>query len=382
MSKVLEELHGPLLVVRPPVPATLNKGGANYKSEVAHLEYSPRGAYDEWLEICEGILDLGGDAIFDFEPEDEPFLDVGDLGVDADGTIRALVGGRALGHVDGVHTGRVFTANGPWVIADGRKLRALLPKMLAHRLDEHPYYLRLLERIAVEGGYELEISSNPHPWEGMADVAAVGQRVVLTHTVPGHYDGATGPKTMRTTLEGSRHAADFAGLPPESRLFAELVFPHFHGDTLQFSVRPADGSAPRLAIYRGGLWDGEGAKVEAALGADAIVPITREDAVDHYAGNSRQVEGGVLLAHGASESFTDALHALGLRTKRIALYELFGKAGGGPACASLYLPRGLDLPTDSHLRYSVRRDEAQARRERLPERLVVDPGWFEGRARG
>ncbi len=41
--------------MRPPVPATVNKAGANYKSEVAHLSYSPRRAYDEWLGICEGI---------------------------------------------------------------------------------------------------------------------------------------------------------------------------------------------------------------------------------------------------------------------------------------------------------------------------------------
>src|SRR5690606_33625010 len=162
--------------------------------------------------------------------------------------------------------------------------------------------------------------------EGMADVAAVGDKVVLTYTVRGHYDEKTSPKTMRSTREGVAYAADFAGVPEEARIFVELVYPHFHGDTLQFSSRPADGSAPRLVHYAGGLWGDGHERVKAALGADAIVPITRDDAVEKYAGNSRQVEGGVLVPHEVSRAFTDSLEALGLVTHRIALYELFGKA--------------------------------------------------------
>lgn len=381
MSRVLRDLHGPLLVVRPPVPATVNKAGVNYKSEVRHLEYSPRGAYDEWLAICEGILAFGGDAIFDFEPEDEPFLDAGDLRLERDGSIRAE-DGRVVGHMDEVSTGRVFTANGPWVILEDGGIRALLPNLVAHRRNEQAYYRRLLDRIAEEGGYRLHVEQNPHPWEGMADVAAVGDRVVLTYTVKGHYDQNTSPKTMRSTREGVAYAADFAGVPEEARIYAELVYPHFHGDTVHFSARPADGSAPRLVHYPGGLWGDHHDRVREALGGDAIVPIDRHDAVEEYAGNSRQVEGGVLVPSGTSEAFTSSLEALGLGIRRIALFELFGKAGGGPACATLYLPKGLRLPEDSPLRYSVRREEARKRRERLPERLVVDPAYFEGKPRG
>jgi len=381
MSRVLRDLHGPLLVVRPPVPATVNKAGVNYKSEVRHLEYSPRGAYDEWLAICEGILAFGGDAIFDFEPEDEPFLDAGDLRLERDGSIRAE-DGRVVGHMDEVSTGRVFTANGPWVILEDGGIRALLPNLVAHRRNEQAYYRRLLDHIAEEGGYRLHVEQNPHPWEGMADVAAVGDRVVLTYTVKGHYDQNTSPKTMRSTREGVAYAADFAGVPEEARIYAELVYPHFHGDTVHFSARPADGSAPRLVHYPGGLWGDHHDRVREALGGDAIVPIDRHDAVEEYAGNSRQVEGGVLVPSGTSEAFTSSLEALGLGIRRIALFELFGKAGGGPACATLYLPKGLRLPEDSPLRYSVRREEARKRRERLPERLVVDPAYFEGKPRG
>lgn len=380
MSDVLKNVYGSLLVVRPPVPATLNKGGANYKSEVTHLTYLPRAAYDEWLAICEGILAFGGDAIFDFEAEDDRLLDRGDLRVEADGTLRDGKG-EALGNVDDVLTGRVFAANGPWVTVEGGKLRAVMPNMLTHRVEELPYYHRLLERLAKEGGYELEVVENPHRWEGMADVAVVGDRLVLTYTVKGHYDGASGPKTMRSTREGVDFAADFAGVPPSARVHTELVYPHFHGDTVHFGGRPKGGGA-KLVHFPGGLWGDGAATVARALGEGAIVPISRDDAVEQYAGNSRQVEGGVLVPSGVSDAFVSALGDLGLPSRRIALYELFGKAGGGPACATLYLPKNLALPEDSRLRYSVRRDEARARRERLPEKLQVDPGFFAGRIRG
>ncbi|MGE0398326.1 MAG: hypothetical protein AB7T06_16600, partial [Kofleriaceae bacterium] len=71
----LPDVYGELLVVRAPVPATLNKAGANYKSEVMHLEYSPRRAFDEWLSICDAIVACGGDALYQFEELDDPFLD-------------------------------------------------------------------------------------------------------------------------------------------------------------------------------------------------------------------------------------------------------------------------------------------------------------------
>jgi len=377
----LDNFYGPLLVVRPPVPATMNKAGANYKSEVAHLEYSPRRAFDEWLSICDAITGFGGDALFDFEPVDDPLLDRGDLEVDGDGAIRPLGSRELLARMDEVMTGRVFTANGPWLVADGKTLRGAMPHMLPHRRAEAPYYRDLLGRIAELGGYELDLRDTPHRWEGLADVAVVGDKVVLTYTVAGHYDAGLPAKTPRSSREGVDFAADLAGVPASARIHAELVYPHFHGDTVHFGARPA-GSSPVLVEYPGGLWEQGGARVAAALGPDRIVAIDRHDAVEMYAGNSRQVEGGVLCPDGVSESFISAMQRLGLEVARVPLFELFGKAGGGPACATLYLPRNLALPADAPVRYSARRAEARARRERLPERLLVDPAFFAGRARG
>jgi hypothetical protein len=378
---VLREVHGELLVVRPPVPATCNKAGANYKSEVTHVEYSPRGAYDEWLSILDAILACGGDALYTFEPDDDPFLDKGPLAVDADGAVHPVGSRELLGNMSQVQTGRVFTANGPWVVVEGRRLRAVMPYMLAHRRTEAPYYRTLLERLAEYGGYQLEVTDNPYRWEGMADVAVVGDQVILTYAVAGHYDEGLAPKTPRSSREGAAFAADFVGVPESARIYAELVYPHFHGDTVHFGARPTNRPAV-LVHYAGGLWGDGHDRVTTALGPGNLVPIGEDDAVRCYAGNSRQVKAGVLVPDGVSAAALGALERLGLVVHRVPLFELFGKAGGGPGCATLYLPRNLALPANAPLRYSVNRDWVRARRERIPEKLLVDPGFFAGKARG
>lgn len=376
---VLADVYGDLLIVRPPVPATCNKAGANYKSEVTHLEYSPRRAYDEWLSICDAIVACGGDALYAFEEVDAPFLGHAGLTVDGAGAIRAEGSTEVLGQLADVATGRVFTANGPWVtVADGA-VRAVMQHMLPHRRGETPYYESLLGQIADAAGLPLSVTANPHRWEGMADVAVVGERVVLTYAVPGHYDRGVGPKSQRSSREGVAFAADHAGVPEDARVYVELVYPHFHGDTVHFGARPVDGD-PVLVHYAGGLWDDGHDRVLTALGA--TVPIGMDDAVRSYAGNSRQVGRGLLVPDGVSEPFLQSMARLGLSTHKVPLYELFGKAGGGPACATLYLPRSLSLPSHAPFRYSASRDAAWARRATIPERLTVAAEFFEGRARG
>ncbi|HEY6175642.1 MAG TPA: hypothetical protein VIX73_14385 [Kofleriaceae bacterium] len=377
----LRDVYGKLLVVRSPVPATVNKAGANYKSEVAHLAYSPRRAYDEWLSILDAIVASGGDAVYQFEAVDDPLLDHAALEVDGDGAIRAAGSREVLGRIDEVMTGRVFAANGPWVVVGDGALRAVMPNMLEHRRAEAAYYRSLLGELAAAAGLAIEIVDDPHRWEGMADVAVVGDQVVLTYAVPGHYDRDTGPKSSRSSRAGVAFAADFAGVPDDARIYVELVYPHFHGDTVHFGARPTNRS-PVLVQYRGGLY-GDGADVVAVrLGAERIVAIEQHDAVEQYAGNSRQVGDGVLVPDGVSQAFVDELQRLGLVTHHVPLFELFGKAGGGPACATLYLPRTLAVPANLPLRYTATRAQVRARRERIPETLHVDRSYFEGRIRG
>jgi hypothetical protein len=54
------------------------------------------------------------------------------------------------------------------------------------------------------GGIALALVDNPHRWEDMADIAAVGHQVVLTRAVIGHYDQAATPKSSRSTWKGRR----------------------------------------------------------------------------------------------------------------------------------------------------------------------------------
>jgi hypothetical protein len=377
----LPDVYGKLLIVRPPVPATLNKAGANYKSEVAHLAYSPRRAYDEWLSILDAIVACGGDAVYQFEAIDDPLLDHAALEVDGDGAIHPAGSREVLGRIDDVMTGRVFAANGPWAVVGDGALRAVMPNMLEHRRAEAAYYRALLGELAAAAGLALDIADDPHRWEGMADVAVVGDQVVLTYAVPGHYDRDTGPKSSRSARAGVAFAADFVGVPDDARIYAELVYPHFHGDTVHFGARPTN-RPPVLVHYAGGLY-GDGADVVAErLGHDRIVTIAQHDAVEQYAGNSRQVGDGVLVPDGVSRAFVDELQRLGLVTHHVPLFELFGKAGGGPACATLYLPRTLTVPAQLPLRYSATRAAVHARRERIPDTLHVDRSYFEGRIRG
>jgi hypothetical protein len=215
----------------------------------------------------------------------------------------------------------------------------------------------------------------------MADVAVVGDRVVLTYAVPGHYDQGLAPKSPRSSKEGVMFAADHAGVPPEKRLLTELVYPHFHGDTVHFGARPTSGG-PVLVHYAGGLWGDGHDRVVGALGRERVVPIANDDAVHQYAGNSRQVNNGVLVPDGVSEAFLAQISRLGLTTHRVPLFELFGKAGGGPACATLYLPKSLKIPANAPFRYSATRDRVRARRERIPAKLTVSADFFRGKQRG
>jgi hypothetical protein len=132
---------------------------------------------------------------------------------------------------------------------------------------------------------------------------------------------------------------------------------------VHFGARPV-GAPPVLVHYAGGLWgDGHDVVLQALGGT---VPIGMDDAVRAYAGNSRQVGNGLLVPDGVSESFLESMRRLGLRTHAVPLFELFGKAGGGPACATLYLPKSLRVAPDAPIRYSVSRDAALGSPRRDP----------------
>ena len=141
------------------------------------------------------------------------------------GRVDAPVGSAELrGRLDQIPDRARLHANGPWWWSRAHH-RGAMPKMLAHRRAEAAYYRDLFGRIAELGGYDLDLRDTPERWEGMADVAVVGDRVVLTYAVPGHYDAGMAPKSPRSSREGVSFAADVAGVPEAARIHAAGLSP-------------------------------------------------------------------------------------------------------------------------------------------------------------
>ncbi len=286
-----------------------------------------------------------------------------------------------LCEIEDLMTGRVFTNNGPWIVRAGNAIRAVLPNMIEHRKQENAYFQRLLWKIAEQARLDLVVAENPNRWEGMADVVPIKDRVLLTFTVRGHYagDSDAGDKVLRSSKKGLKYAADFVGVPESKRLYAELIYPYFHGDTVHFVARPQNGEQ-KLVQFAGGLYQGEADKIQQQLGPSAIVAIDPEDALA-FAANCRQVGKGLMMPNGVSDRFLATVESLGLHPRRVKLGELLGKAGGGPACATLPLPENIPIPDASPLRYSVVREKVLERKERMPNRVMVSSEFYESRAR-
>ena len=326
------------------------------------------------------IAACGGDAIYQFEAADDPFLDHAALEVDGEGGIHPAGSRTLLGKLDEVMTGRVFAANGPWVTRDAGTLRAVMPNMLAHRKAEEAYYRSLLGQLAAAAGLSLAITDNPHRWEGMADVATVGDRVVLTYAVPGHYDASTTPKSSRSSRDGVAFAADRRR---RARGCADLrrarlsTLPRRHRSLRRAAVTRACRARTLHGrpLRRRRAERRERARRRSDRGDRSR---RRRRAVRRQLAASRRRRARARRRIAARSSVRSKRSASS--THRVPLFELFGKAGGGPACATLYLPRTLEVPVSLPLRYSATRDAVRARGARIPETLRVDRAYLRGQA--
>ena len=172
------------------------------------------------------------------------------LEVDGDGAIRPAGSREVLGNMDDVMTGRVFAANGPWITRATRRdprgdaAHAPAPAARGGLLPR-----RCSVSLPARSSRTLEIADNPHRWEGMADVAVVDDRVVLTYAVPGHYDRDTTPKSSRSSREGVTFAADFVG---RARGGADLRRARVPALPRRYRAlrRAADDAAPRARPLR------------------------------------------------------------------------------------------------------------------------------------
>ena len=378
---VLDDVYGDLLVVRAPVPATCNKAGANYKSEVTHRDYSPRRAYDEWLSILDGIVACGGDAIYAFDAVDDVYLDHDALEVDAFGEIRPAGSAEVLGNLRDVETGRVFTANGPWVTLEGGRLRAVMQHMLPHRRGETRYYRDLLGRIADAIGRQPRDRRQPAPLGGHGRRRRGRRQGRPDLRRPRPLQSRDPAQEQRSSREGVTFAADTAGVPPEDRIYAELVYPHFHGDTVHFGARPAAGP-PVLVHYPGGLWGDGPDRVLGALGLERSCRSSSTTPSTSTPATRARSAAVCSCPTGSARASTRRSSDLGLTVHGSGSTSCSARPAAGRRARPSTCRGTLKLPADAPFRYSATRDAVRARRERIPERLTVDPDFFEGKPRG
>ena len=348
----LADVHGDLLIVRPPVPATVNKAGANYKSEVAHLD----------LRTAPRVRRVAVDPRRDRRVRRRRALSSSRRSTSRCSITRRSrsmptarsdpAGSReALGTIDAVMTGRVFTANGPWVTrTDGGAARG--DAAHARAPPRRGAVLRGAARRSSPPppGSRSRSPPNPHRWEGMADVAAVGDRVILTYAVPGHYDAGTTPKSARSSARGRRVRRRSRRRPrgrADLRRARVPALPRRHGPLLRASPQDrgagGPGPVPRRALRR---WAPRSSRVRSGPTGSCAIDRATTRSISTRATRARW-PAACWSRTGSSPGSSPSSRRRGLVTHRVPLFELFGKAGGGPACATLYLPAIAGGPDDA-----------------------------------
>ena len=314
------------------------------------------------------IVVCGGDAIYEFEAADEPFLDHRRSRSTA--TARSTRGSPPCSATRRVMTGRVFAANGPWVRRRERPCA---------RGPEHaapPQATRRRTTASCSAGWRppracrSTMTDNPHRWEGMADVATVGDRVVMTYAVPGHYDAGVSRRAPRSAREGVAFAAITPACPrprgssPSSSTRTTMATPSTSVPARRGARRCS--STSRAVCRATTLLSSRGARSRSRR-ADRS-----EDAVDQYAGNSRQVAGGVLVPDGVSACVLASSRGSGWPSPRPAVRAV--RPGG-----RLRRARPFTCPARWSGRIAPASVTARAAtcaraRKKIAERVRVDPG--------
>ena len=284
-----------------------------------------------------------------------------------------------------VMTGRVFAANGPWVTRDGDDAargdaeHARAPPRRGARTTA-----TLLGELAEAARLALAIADNPHRWEGMADVAAVGDRVVLTYAVPGHYDARHHAEELAQLARGRRvRRRSSPACPTDARIYAELVYPHFHGDTVHFGARPTTRRAGARPLRRRALRRrrrARRARARRRARSCRSIATTRSSSTPATRARSR---GGVLVPDGVSPAFVAAIEALGLAIAPRPAVRAVRQGRRRPGVRDP-VPAPHPRRTARSRRCATRHPRrVRARRERIPETPSGRPRHSStGKARG
>ena len=201
----------------------------------------------------------------------------------------------------------------------------------------------------------------------MADVAAVGERVVLTYAVPGHYDADTTPKSSRSSRDGVAFAADRAR---RARGRADLrraglpALPRRHRALRRAADRPRAGArALRRRPVRRRRGDGRATRSapitssrSSAMTRSSNTPATRVRS--RRRARARWRVGAVRRG----DRRPGARRRIACRCSSCSAKQVAGRHARRCTCRA-----PLVVPVDLPLRYSATRDAVRARRERIPQ---------------
>lgn len=286
-----EDKQRELFLMSPPSPHWQLRGRANFRSGDAE-QVDAKAAFEEWYRLAQEIEKAGGRVLV-LPPDDSM-------------------------------TGLPYCAEAGHSLppeGDDPRPRFLLPRMWAeHRKRELEHWRPFATRIGFR-----TIEGDGGLWEGQGDVATFRGRCIL------FFGG-------RTDAEG---LAAYRSQFPADALTIEVKQPAFHGNVALLSVDACDCIlvCPQLLV-------GESMqKLEDAFGADALLPISLEEA-KAYATNALPVASKLIAPTIAPQRVLDALAARGMTIIQLPMRELCEKAGGASRCLVCRVPASIAKALD------------------------------------
>lgn len=265
-----------LYLMSPPGPGWRLRGRANFRSEAA-APVDARAAIAEWVALADAIEARGGRVVC-LVPEPDTDL-----------------------------TGLPYAAECGHVVERDGEVCFLLPNMAApHRARERDAWRPVAAALGLR-----PVDLPEGLWEAQGDVAELRGRTLL------FWGG-------RTDRAGVLAAARWF---PADAILIEVRQPAFHGN---MAALPIEAAGKLLVCPDVVAGDGL-ARLEAAFGADAIIPVT-VDEIRFYATNGLPIGRDVLAPHLTPPRVVTLLRGLGVDVVLLSMRELCEKAGGASRC--------------------------------------------------
>jgi N-dimethylarginine dimethylaminohydrolase len=269
-----------LYLMSPPGPGWRLRGRANFRSEAA-APVDARAAIREWIALADAIEARGGRVVC-LVPEPDTEL-----------------------------TGLPYAAECGQIVEVDGELCFLLPRMAApHRRRERDAWRPVAAALGLRP-VDLPFQEGEGFWEAQGDVAELLGRTLL------FWGG-------RTDRAGVLAAAGY--FPPDA-ILVEVRQPAFHGN---MAALPLEAAGKLVVCPEVIVGDGL-ARLEAAFGADAIVPVSADE-IRAYATNGLPIGREILAPHLTPGRVVDLMRGWGLGVVVLPMVELCEKAGGASRC--------------------------------------------------